>query len=155
MEVIIYQSLAIDPLDQSRKDRSCPVDGFNGTGTADRTANILLVVYTLFLLLRWHETPTIRTCRIFALMFLAILRAPLIHQVFSYERFATIGAAGSNLLAKTFRVVWHALVYVKAGIEHGFMTGSTQEVLWMPVRTQSIDVVPPDGLFAFFANWIR
>ena len=151
---MIYQALTIDPLDQSRKDGSCLVDGINGTGAADRAANIFLALYVLFLLLGWHEAPTISARGILALMFLAIRCAPLIYQVFTQERLATIGAARSYTFAKTLCVIWFAIVNSKTGIEYRFMAGSTKEVFRVPVGSQGIDVVAQDGLFAFFANWI-
>ena len=152
---MVYQALAIDPLDQSRKDGSCLVDSFNGAGAANRAANILFALYARFLLLRWHEAPTIRARRICALMFLAIRCAPLIYQIFMHERLATIGTARSNALAKTLCMIWFAIMNIKTGIEYRFMAGSTKEVLRVPVGSQGIDVVTPDRLFTFFANWIR
>ena len=155
MEVIIDQTLVIDPLNQARKDWSSLVYCFNGAGSTDRATNSLTTFNSLLLLLGWHQATTKRTCGVSALMFFTIHCAPVVYQVFFHEWLAAVSAAGRYLLAKTFGVIGHVLVRVKTSIEYGFVAGSTKEVLRVPGGSEGIDVVPPDGLFAFFANWMR
>lgn len=155
MEVIVYQTLVIDPLNQARKDWPSLVDCFNSAGSTDWTANTLSTFNTLLLLLGWHQATTIRTCGVSALMFFAIHCAPVIYQVFSYEWLAAVGAAGRYPLAKTFGMIRHALMQVKTSIAYGFMAGSAKEVLWVPGGSQGIDIASPDGLFTLCASWMR
>src|SRR6266705_4109705 len=119
MEVIVYQALVIDPLNQARKDWPRLVDRFNSAGSADWTADTLPTFNTVLLLLRWHQTTTIRTCRVFTLMFFTKHCAPVIYQVFSYEWLATVGAARRYLLAKAFGVIRQTLVHIKTSIAYG------------------------------------
>ncbi len=155
MEVIIYQALVIDPLNQARKDWPRLVDRFNGTGPTEWTAYTLPTFNTLLLLLWWHQATTIRTCEVSALMFFTKHCAPVIYQVFSHERLATVGAARRYLLAKAFRVIRHSLLHIKTSIAYGFMAGSAKEVLRVPGGSQGIDIASPDGLFTLFASWMR
>ncbi len=155
MEVIVYQALVIDPLNQARKDWPSLVDLINGASSTDRAANTLPILNTPLLLLGWHQATTIRTCRVFTLMFFTKHCAPVIYQVFSHEWFATVSAAGRYPLAKAFRVIRHALVHVKTSIAYRFMAGSAKEVLRVPGGSQGIDIASPDGLFTLFAGWIR
>ena len=154
MEVIVYEALVIDPLDQARKDWPSLVDCFNSTGPTEWTAYTLPTFNTL-LLLGWHQTTTIRTCGVSALMFFTIHCAPVIYQVFSDEWFATVSAAWCYPLAKAFGVIRHTLVHVKTSIAYGFMASSAKEVLWVPSGSQGIDIASPDGLFTLFAGWMR
>ena len=131
MEVIVYQALVIDPLNQARKDWPSLVDCFNSTGPTEWTAYTLPTFNTL-LLLGWHQTTTIRTCGVSALMFFTIHCAPVIYQVFSYEWLATVGAARRYLLAKAFGVIRQTLVHIKTSIAYGFMAGSAKEVFRVP-----------------------
>ena len=155
MEVIVYQALVIDPLNQARKDWPSLVDRFNGAGSTDWTADTLPTFNTLLLLLGWHQATTIRTCGVSALMFFTKHCAPVIYQVFSREWLTAVGAARRYLLAKAFGVIRHALVHVKTSIAYGFMAGSAKEVLWVPCGSQGIYIASPDGLFTLFASWMR
>jgi hypothetical protein len=152
VEVIIYQALVIDPLNQARKDWPSLVDCFDSAGSTDGTANNSHTFNTLLLLLGWHQATTIRTCGVPTLMFFAIHCAPVIYQVFLNEWLATVGAAGGYPLAKAFRVIRHALVHIKTSTAYGFMAGSAKEVLWVPGCSQSIDITSPDGLITLFAD---
>ena len=155
MEIIVYEALVIDPLNQARKDWPSLVDRFNGAGSTDWTANTFPTFNTLLLLLGWHQTTTKSTCRVFALMVFTILCTPVIYQVFSYEWLAAVGAAWRYPLAKTFGVIRHALVQVKTSIAYGFMAGSAKEVLRVPGGSQGIDIASQDGLFTLSASWMR
>jgi len=152
---MIYQALAINPLNQARKDWPGLVDCFDGAGSTDGTAKNSITFNTLLLLLGWHQATTIRTCGVLTLMLFAIHCAPVIHQVFIHEWLATVGAARCYPLAKALRVIGHALVHVKTSIAYGFLAGSAKEVLRVPGCSQSIDITSPDGLFTLFASWIR
>jgi len=155
MEVIVYEALVIDPLDQARKDWPSLVDRFNSTGPTEWTAYTLPTFNTLLLLLGWHQATTISTCGVSALMFFTKHCAPVINQVFFHERLATVGAARRYPLAKAFGVIRHALVHVITSIAYGFMAGSAKEVLRVPGGSQGIDITSPDGLVTLFAGWIR
>src|SRR6266516_2507264 len=150
MKVIVYQALVIDPLNQARKDWPSLVDRFNGAGSTGRTANTLPILNTPLLLLGWYQATTIRTCRVFALMFFTKHCAPVIYQVFSHEWLATVGAARCYPLTKAFGVIRHTLVHVKTSIAYGFMAGSAKEVIRVPGGSQGIDITSPDRLFTLF-----
>jgi hypothetical protein len=79
----------------------------------------------------------------------------MIYQVFVHEWLAAIGTARCYLLAKTFGMIRHVLVHIKASIAYGLMAGSAKEVLWVPGCSQGIDIASPDGLFTLFASWMR
>jgi hypothetical protein len=132
MEVIVHQTLFIDPLNEAREDRPSLVNCFDGTASTNRAANTIPITHTLFLLLGRHQATTKRTCRVFTLVFFTKHCAPVIHQVFTHEWFAAVGATGSYPLAKTIRVIGQALVHVITGIAYGFMAGSAKEVLRVP-----------------------
>jgi len=67
----------------------------------------------LRILLLWRdETPTEGTRWILALVFLTILRPPVIYQVFTHERLATIGTTGNYMIAVTLRMIEGTLVCV-------------------------------------------
>jgi hypothetical protein len=132
-EVIVYQTLVIDPLNQAREDRPSLVDRFNGASSTDRATNNRSVLLSLLLLLSRHQATTKSTCRVFALVFFTEHCAPVIHQVFTHKRFAAVGATGCYPLAKTFRVIGLILVHVKTGIDYRFMASGTKEVIRVPV----------------------
>ena len=132
MEVIIYQALIIDPLNQARKDWPSVVDCFDSIGPTEWTAYTFSTFNTLLLLLGWHQATTISTCGVSALMFFTKHCAPVIYQVFSHEWLAAVGAARCYPLTKAFGVIRHTLVHVKTGIAYGFMAGSAKEVLRVP-----------------------
>src|SRR2546430_5443161 len=155
MEVIVYQALVIDPLNQARKDWSSLVDRFNGAGSTSKAANTLPILNTPLQLLGWHQATTIRTCRVFTLMFFTKHCAPVIYQVFSHEWFATVSAAWCYPLAKAFGMIRHTLVHVKTSIAYGFMAGGAKEVLRVPGGSKSIDIASPDGLFTLSTGWMR
>src|SRR5437763_9119780 len=132
MEVIVYQALVIDPLNQARKDWPSLVDRFNGAGSADGAANTLPILNTPLLLLGGYQATTIRTCRVFALMFFTKHCAPVIYQVFSHEWLAAVGAARCYPLTKAFGVIRHTLMHVKTRLAYRFIAGSTKAVFQMP-----------------------
>src|SRR6266550_1909528 len=92
---------------------------------------------TLILLLWRNKTSTEGTRWILALVFLTILRPPVIYQVFIHERLATIGATWIDAIAVTLGMIGLALAYVKLGIVYRLMAGSADKMLWMPCCPQS------------------
>jgi hypothetical protein len=67
----------------------------------------------LRILLLWRdETPTEGTRWILALVFLTILRPPVIYQVFTHEWLATISTTRNYMIAVTHRMIEGTLVCV-------------------------------------------
>ncbi len=61
MEVIIDESLAIDPVYELRKDGLCLADSLDSAFSTNGAANAPIVPYRIFLLLRWNQASTKRT----------------------------------------------------------------------------------------------
>jgi hypothetical protein len=76
----------------------------------------------------------------------------MIDQVFTHEWFAAVGAAGSDLLAITLRVIGRSLVQVETCIANRLTTASTEEVFRVPGGFQGCDIASPDGLAALLAD---
>jgi hypothetical protein len=83
-----------------------------GTRSTDGTAHTFARLRTLILLLWRNESSTEGTLWILTLVFLTILRPPVIYQVFTHERLAAIGTTGNYMIAVTFGMIGGALVGV-------------------------------------------
>jgi hypothetical protein len=85
---------------------------FNGTLSTDGTAYTPTFLSPTLLLLWGDKTSTKGTSWILTPMFFTIFRSPVIHQIFTYERFATIGTAGNHVIAVTLSVIGCVLMHI-------------------------------------------
>src|SRR5262249_39287865 len=87
------------------------------------------------LLLRRYQTTTICARRIFLLMLLTKLCAPIIEAVFAYQWFPTIGTMRSNELAIAFSMIRCTIVQEDALTPNGTAAARTKKMFWMPYRS--------------------
>jgi len=129
MEVVVDETLRVNPAYQAREDWPGLVDSFNGGGPTDGTAHTPSLPHRLLLLLGRDQAATKRASRVFVLVVLAELCAPMIYQEFTCERLATIVTTRSHPLEITFRMIRRAFMQVEASIANRFMAGSAKEML--------------------------
>src|SRR6266581_1893957 len=129
MEIIVDKTLGIHPAYQVREDWPGLVGSFDGAGSTGGTAHTPGVPHSVLMLLRRHQAATKRTFRVFALVLLAELCAPVIYQELTHQRLAAVVTTRSYLVAIALDVIGPSFVNLELSITDGSSTASAHKML--------------------------
>ncbi|HYU75522.1 MAG TPA: hypothetical protein VEL31_22865 [Ktedonobacteraceae bacterium] len=148
-QVVVAQPLCSNPANQLREDRLRRLSSLDGGGATHGAAYTL---GPLFAILRRDQTPTIGAMWKLVLVLFAVLRPPLIYQVFAHQWLTTVGAARRDAIAVTLKMIGRTLVHLKTRARDWPSTRCAHEMLGMPRGPERGKIVAPDELTTAFTD---